>query len=214
MEGKKALLKIKETFHYLEQRSCYTVIEATEGLFYFHQGKGRVELLPEVEIEENQLKSVRSENGAPVEIEAYNILGEPMELFFDDAEDVREGEKETLMVFSEISRNQYSLRMINGKGETVQLSPADLGETLEGTLEILRDCDGIVSADFMEEYFVIGIDPRTSLMMILRDIEKWLRGEFISVSVLTLEEYLKRFSHCPSFLLPHPNQFWLPGIRN
>lgn len=213
MEGKKALLKIKETFHYLEQRSCYTVIEATEGLFYFHQRKGHVELLPEVEIEENQLKFVRSENGAPVEIEAYNILGEPMDLFLGDEEDMREGEKETLMVFNEISRNQYSLRTINGKGETVRLSLADLGETLEGTLETLRDCDGIVSADFMGEYFVIEIDPRTSLMMLLRDIEKWLRGEFLNVSVLTIEDYLGRFSHCPSFLLPPPNQLWLPGIR-
>lgn len=214
MEGKEALLKIRHDYQDLDWLDHYIVIEAIGKIFFVNSRREKLFLSPGDDIDENQFKSVGSEEGAPVEIAAFDVFDEPMELFLGDAEDARKEEKETLMVFSKISQNQYSLQTINSKGETVQLSLADLGETLEGTLEILRDCDGIISADFMGEYFVIGIDPRTSLMMILRDIEKWLRGEFLNVSVLTLEEYLKRFSHCPSFLLPPPNQLWLPGIRD
>lgn len=216
MEAQKALLKIRHDYQDLDWLDHYIVIEAIGKIFYVSSKREKVFLSPGDDINENQLKSVGSEEGAPVEIAAFDVFDEPTELFLKDDPDEEEGEgrKAILMLICETCRpNQLSLCKIDKKGETIQISPADFGDDIEETLEILRDCNGITFADFTGGYFVLEVDPRTPRGTILRDIEKWLGEENTIISVLTLEDYLGRFSHYPSFLLPPPNQLWLPGIQ-
>lgn len=218
-----ATLKIEHLFVDLDWVDHYKVIELPGELFYIHPEKGRVSLSLGDEIIELHLKSVRSEEGLPVQIEAYDILGEPMDEIFipSQSEELQSfhDKGNVLMIVEEIFvSNHCILRMVDEAGEIVPISPADLSRSVDYTIETLLECDGIRSADFEMGHFVLEIDSRVSLEKISRDIEKWLGGidgcmHGMNLVIITLEDYVKKFNHCPSYFLPFPNQPCLPGIR-